>query len=462
MTSARSRRRLSPAQVRMLQNDVLLKSAALTDDAEKLSARLRLMRIASIAVKLLSVVALVAVIACAARFLWPGVYNAASTSKPVSGEPPSDLVSGNYFADFDANGDERISSDELRTELQERGYNPTENEVLEILRRADADSSGTVGSAEFTKLVEEVSKIEKVLVPVLPWWAYLLIVLGLLIITGTVAWIAFKKSLWMVLYWTILIGGLIISFIESQLYGAVFGPYIAAAGFFLIVVTYFLRWVRRKIIDPVAERMKNTYTSVKESVDALVTNVGSMSESVKKTTEIVVNKFGDAKKMVTDTLASAQETAAVLQEGVKQAGAQVQTAIDKAPPMKRVLKSTPVELMKAADNLLSGKAIEQTKELGVTTKGVIVSAEDLVSPSDKSRNQLLENLAQETKTETGFSLGDLSLGGAQSSLRSIIGSSTGSSRSIESNSSDAGFGSARSIASNQSDAGFGSTRSINS
>jgi hypothetical protein len=311
-------------------------------------------------------------------------------------------------------------------------------------------------------LVEEVSKIEKVLVPVLPWWAYLLIVLGLLIITGTVAWIAFKKSLWMVLYWTILIGGLIISFIESQLYGAVFGPYIAAAGFFLIVVTYFLRWVRRKIIDPVAERMKNTYTSVKESVDALVTNVGSMSESVKKTTEIVVNKFGDAKKMVTDTLASAQETAADLQEGVKQAGAQVQTAIDKAPPMKRVLKSTPVELMKAADNLLSGKAIEQTKELGVTTKGVIVSAEDLVSPSDKSRNQLLENLAQETKTETGFSLGDLSLGGAQSSLRSIIGSSTGSSRSIESNSSDAGFGSARSIASNQSDAGFGSTRSINS
>ncbi|WAR19123.1 CALM-like protein [Mya arenaria] len=57
------------------------------------------------------------------------------------------------FQVFDADGDGRVSRDELRTAMRRLGQNPTEDEIDDIYEQVDADGSGTIEFEEFAEMM---------------------------------------------------------------------------------------------------------------------------------------------------------------------------------------------------------------------------------------------------------------------------------------------------------------------
>jgi Ca2+-binding EF-hand superfamily protein len=54
------------------------------------------------------------------------------------------------FAEFDGNGDGRITGAEFQAAMTARGEEITEREITEIFADADTDADGTISYAEFT------------------------------------------------------------------------------------------------------------------------------------------------------------------------------------------------------------------------------------------------------------------------------------------------------------------------
>ncbi|KAG6629491.1 calmodulin-2/4-like isoform X1 [Carya illinoinensis] len=59
------------------------------------------------------------------------------------------------FKLFDKDGNGRITTGELGSVMRSLGQNPTEAELVEMIKEVDADGSGTVDSSEFLKLMEK-------------------------------------------------------------------------------------------------------------------------------------------------------------------------------------------------------------------------------------------------------------------------------------------------------------------
>lgn len=62
------------------------------------------------------------------------------------------------FAVYDINGDGVVTTRELGTIVRQLGQNPTEAEILEMIKEADADSTGTIRFDEFAQLMSKKMK----------------------------------------------------------------------------------------------------------------------------------------------------------------------------------------------------------------------------------------------------------------------------------------------------------------
>lgn len=62
------------------------------------------------------------------------------------------------FAIYDTNRDGIITTRELGTVMRQLGQNPTEAEILEMIKQVDKDRSGTINFSEFAVLMEEKMK----------------------------------------------------------------------------------------------------------------------------------------------------------------------------------------------------------------------------------------------------------------------------------------------------------------
>lgn len=62
------------------------------------------------------------------------------------------------FAVYDINGDGVVTTRELGTIVRQLGQNPTEAEILEMIKEADADSTGTISFDEFAVLMAKKMK----------------------------------------------------------------------------------------------------------------------------------------------------------------------------------------------------------------------------------------------------------------------------------------------------------------
>ncbi|KAL3892226.1 hypothetical protein ACJMK2_004455 [Sinanodonta woodiana] len=62
------------------------------------------------------------------------------------------------FSIFDRDRDGKISVDELRYLVREIGYNPTENELRDLMKYADKNKSGVIEINEFKRLLQEQDK----------------------------------------------------------------------------------------------------------------------------------------------------------------------------------------------------------------------------------------------------------------------------------------------------------------
>lgn len=78
----------------------------------------------------------------------------------------TDAQIGQYrqaFKMFDKNKDEKISSQELGMVMRELGFDPTEDELKDMIGNADADGSGSIEFPEFLNLmIKRVSLLEKI------------------------------------------------------------------------------------------------------------------------------------------------------------------------------------------------------------------------------------------------------------------------------------------------------------
>lgn len=62
------------------------------------------------------------------------------------------------FAVYDTNRDGIITTRELGTVMRQLGQNPTEAEILEMIKQVDKDRSGTISFSEFVVLMGEKMK----------------------------------------------------------------------------------------------------------------------------------------------------------------------------------------------------------------------------------------------------------------------------------------------------------------
>lgn len=62
------------------------------------------------------------------------------------------------FGIYDINKDGVITTRELGTVLRQLGHNPTEAEILEMIKELDKDSNGTISFNEFTLLMADKMK----------------------------------------------------------------------------------------------------------------------------------------------------------------------------------------------------------------------------------------------------------------------------------------------------------------
>lgn len=356
-----------------LQADALSSAAQTSSYAAILAPRVQALRAAAVAAKLLAVLGLIAAVALLVRYLWPAVAAANGTGGGSTspdgggGTAAGGPVSGLAFSDFDQNGDGRIGEDEVRAELESRGFRPTDQELHVIMVNSDADSSGAVGPAEFDKLVSEVQKVTGLLTPLLPWWAYLLILLGVLSITLGVAWYAWKGGKWMTLYWAIFLTGIVICVVESQLYGVVFGQYVAGLGAGLIAFTYFLRYMKRTFIDPLAEKMNTSAEWAKRKADEVTESLGAVRDYVTGTAASAIKTAQDLTEKVGDA-------ANDLGEGAVGAGKELGKAGEKVAEASRKAALNPLDtggrILKAVDETILPKGPSPAEEAGEALKRV--------------------------------------------------------------------------------------------
>lgn len=79
-----------------------------------------------------------------------------ATSRPTTAKEMTDAQIGQYrqaFKMFDKNKDEKISSQELGMVMRELGFDPTEDELKDMIGNADADGSGSIEFPEFLNLM---------------------------------------------------------------------------------------------------------------------------------------------------------------------------------------------------------------------------------------------------------------------------------------------------------------------
>lgn len=85
-------------------------------------------------------------------------------SKPQSKQIPSKLSEEQLdelkeaFAVYDLDRDGQISIRELGTVMRQLGQNPTEAEILEMIKDVDKDNSGTISFDEFANLMGDKMK----------------------------------------------------------------------------------------------------------------------------------------------------------------------------------------------------------------------------------------------------------------------------------------------------------------
>ena len=59
---------------------------------------------------------------------------------------------------MDKNSDGKISTKELGTLMRSLGQNPTEKELIDMIRKVDEDKNGTIDFIEFKELMVETMK----------------------------------------------------------------------------------------------------------------------------------------------------------------------------------------------------------------------------------------------------------------------------------------------------------------
>jgi calmodulin len=62
------------------------------------------------------------------------------------------------FSIFDRDGDGTIDNDELGTVMRSLGYQPSEEEIEDMMREADKDGNGTIDFAEFIEFMPRQDK----------------------------------------------------------------------------------------------------------------------------------------------------------------------------------------------------------------------------------------------------------------------------------------------------------------
>ena len=208
-----------------------------------------------------SVIAAVVLLADYLQQVKVGSFPSASTPKTtgVAGEVITAGGAKVNFSDFDTDKDGAIEIAEVPAALRALGIPDTDATAREVIKKADASGDSVVTVSEFQALVSAIEGEQ----PLLPWWAYLLIMAGVIGIALLVAYFAWKKGNWMTLLVAAVVGSSTIAALEGFLYGSpVLGGYMVLASIGALALFLVARWTKRTFIDPVAKRLGDAVEAV--------------------------------------------------------------------------------------------------------------------------------------------------------------------------------------------------------
>jgi hypothetical protein len=241
------------------------------------------------------------------------------TTTGVAGEVITAGGANVKFSDFDTDKDGAIEVAEVPAALRALGIPDTDATAREVIKKADESGDSVVTVAEFQALITAIEG-EQLL---LPWWAYALIMVGVIGIALLVAYFAWKKGNWVTLLVAALVGSSTIAALESFLYGEpVLGGYMVLASVGALALFLIARWVKRTVVDPVAKRLNDAVEAVQGVRKGVSDYVGSMT--VKGARDAVVGAAGAAASATVEVARGTVDAAA--EAGKKAADAAAEAA----------------------------------------------------------------------------------------------------------------------------------------
>lgn len=209
-----------------------------------------------------SVIAAVVLLAQYLQELKAGSLSSTSTTLNTTGVAGEVITAGGAkvkFSDFDTDKDGAIEVAEVPAALRALGIPDTDATAKEVIKKADASGDNVVTLSEFQALISAIEGEQ----PLLPWWAYALIMVGVIGIALLVAYFAWKKGNWMTLLVAAIVGSSTIAALEGFLYGSpVLGGYMVLASIGALALFLIARWMKRTFVDPVAKRLGDAVEAV--------------------------------------------------------------------------------------------------------------------------------------------------------------------------------------------------------
>jgi hypothetical protein len=298
------------------QQALLSAASAIQSDAKFVTSASKWVTASARVAQLVACASLIAAVVLLANYLNQLKAGPKPTTTGVAGEVITAGGAKVNFSDFDTDKDGAIEVAEVPAALRALGIPDTDATAREVIKKADESGDSVVTVAEFQALITAIEGEE----PLLPWWAYALIMVGVIGIALLVAYFAWKKGNWVTLLVAALVGSSTIAALEGFLYGApVLGGYMVLASVGALALFLIARWVKRTVVDPVAKRLNDAVEAVQGVRKGVTDYVSSMTpEGLMKGAKnkmvsaatIVASATADAAMASADTAVNAGKRAA--------------------------------------------------------------------------------------------------------------------------------------------------------
>ena len=259
----RSRRGVATAAAQ--QQAILSASSSIQRDAKFVTSASKYVIVGARMAQLVACASVIAAVVLLAQYLQElkaGSLSSTSTTLNTTGVAGEVITAGGAkvnFSDFDTDKDGAIETAEVPAALRALGIPDTDATAKEVIKKADASGDNVVSLSEFQALVAAIEGEQ----PLLPWWAYALIMVGVIGIALLVAYFAWKKGNWMTLLVAAIAGSSTVAALEGFLYGApVLGGYMVLVSVGALALFLIARWVKRTVVDPVAKRLNDAVEAV--------------------------------------------------------------------------------------------------------------------------------------------------------------------------------------------------------